>query len=221
MTKPLFALAVLLLAGSAKGALITGSVTAGFLGTACYQSQVPIFSRIDLSLDIVEVPSNCGLAPGPFAEVEGFLGPFSGSVTFGGGCFGPQSACMLSLTVEGDYYFAGTGVASFDLGAFTSGCCFGGLPTLSIDGQGQRIFGGNGPVFVQDIQLGEFHHIVFTEHQATPDAESFSYSLSTPGILGPDILPPPIPEPGAFLLCAGGLLLVGIAQKSKFAARKF
>jgi hypothetical protein len=211
--------AALLLTGSAKAESITGSATVGYSSNGCTQSQAqtsPVFVGIFIGV------TTCLGFPEPPVTANVLFQAFSGSAALTGcGVFTEtpppivflSATCSVSLSLSGDYYFAGSGLGTFDLGVFSAGvCCSTANFVLTIDGQTEPLvpsFPGPGrSASITNLQLGEFHHITLSASMSGPDSDGFSYNLASAGILGPDVNPPPVPEPSAFLLCAGGLLVV-------------
>jgi hypothetical protein len=217
--------ALLFLITPAKAVSISGSLSAGFAqAIQCQQTDQLLSSPVQISF-VIDEPASCVGSFGPPVHATAFYSAFGGSASLAVGCeFSGAAApplnfvtafCSASVSVEGDYYFGGNGIQSFNLGFFSAGISSPGpFIQLTIDGQPIPLpQSGGGPAVVQNLQLGEFHHITLSASGTGSSNQGFSYDLDTPGILGQDIVPPPIPEPAGIWLGAGGLLLFTLRRE--------
>lgn len=179
----------------ASANIINASVTIGYYpGISCAGTETFSGQSVEFNVDgsIMSCP------PGGFVSVIGDFGPLSGSLhTENCDPMENGHTCSGTIRLEGDYYFAGSGVQTFNFGSFSDpGIGWVVLTsTLTIDDQQYNIQ----PLFrfspLVTLQLGEVHHLTYSGVFGVGEDGSFSYDFSTPGI-GPFL----VPEPGSGLL---------------------
>jgi hypothetical protein len=153
---------------------------------------------------------NIGLNP----SVSGNLSPYSGFVSVAGcdavinGNSSGSPNCHGSVSVDGDYYFAGSGIHTFAFGSFFTMGAIGPNADLSLAISGP---GGSGG-FLHEIsgtispsvtlQLGEIYHVTYsgTFNSGGGQNGEFSYDFTTPGVA---ILEITTPEPGSGWMVLG------------------
>jgi hypothetical protein len=196
----------IVMARSAGATSITASITVGYNGQTRGGPPTNPCSNTQsfVSTDAFSFSVGTGSCPFSFGTVFGNFGPLSGilhAMDCDGMFFNPNSGgpiCSADVVVEGDYYFPGSGIATFAFGAFSDAGIESGPVRLWIDGgsfQFAALFGNTVSPMVT-MQLGEIHHLRYENFFISANQDGgFFYNFATPGI---DITA--LPEPGSGML---------------------
>jgi hypothetical protein len=200
------------MAALSQAGTITASLNVTYGGCSDSVSASGQSVNVAATLDSTSCPS---VGHGPYPTLSATMDALSGGVLIGGiagNCdqllFPSVSvSCSGSISLDGDYFFSGSGTSTFNFGTFSIGAGSNVFPVFKIDGVGYQALGS--PTVT--LQLGTTHHITYSAQILSGSQNSaFGYVFDTPGIgIAPVTL---TPEPSVLLLCGAGLLVVGMRK---------
>jgi hypothetical protein len=146
-------------------------------------------------------------------EAFGDAGPYSGSLVAAGDEDGRPIA-QVTLSLQGDYFFSGSGEAVFDFGNFYSGCCsLDETCTLKVNFVRYNCHNGGIFSYPVDLVLGNSYPISLYISIGTPQDTEFYYDLTEGLPAGTEITA--VPEPASVLLLLTGIPIALLRRARK------